>query len=453
MTPFEVVNWSLCALTVGLLLSVLWRDRFLLVKPSVWVVVWFHLVIQWAATVRAGVVETYLPEPWTFAGLVHGFPLLTFGVSAACGRRSARHVFYRTTHERPDDLGALWKQVGATVAFIAVYVALYLNHLGWDRTGLYAVLFDPARAYLAREESLKLVESPLIRYGYSVMSAAAAPLAAGSMAVLLSALARRGRLIEAVLLTPVFAAVLVAVSLTGARSLAASLLLMVLFTYFVRRGFAFRPIQVVGGLVAVLLVPTALTLLREGRIITPEIFWVYFSGSILHRVFVVPMEVVLYYVHHAQTTGFFGVSGVPKLASFLGVEPVNVPNLIGLTYVPGAHPTINAGGGFVFTYYSYFGGWVFPLCCVAVWMLDLAVWVYRRLSANTLVTCIAAACVSTLTFTAADFTTVLVTHGFLPVLVLSLVLDRMCRKGLRGGARSALSARGRLVRAEGPAGA
>lgn len=445
MTPFEVVNWSLCVFTAAVLAVVLSRDRFLLVKPSVWVVVWFHVVIQWAAAVEAAFVEAYLPFPWTFAGLVHGFPLATFVGSAAMGRGAARRIFYRATREPPGDLGVMWREILATTALIAAFVAVYLSAVGVERTGLYAVLFDPSRATLAREESLKLIDSRFIRYGYAFMASALAPITAGSMATLLWLLTRRGRLVEAMLLIPVFAAVLLAVSMTGARGFAANLLLVVLFTYFVRQGFAVRPFPILGGLVAVLLIPTAITLLREGQAITAETFREYFA-AILDRAFVSPMKVGVYYVHYAQTKGLFGIGAVPKVAGFLGVVSVDASNVIGLEHVPRAPESISAGGAFVFSYYSYFGAWVFPLCCVATWTLDLALVVYRGLSPNTLVTCVAAICASAQSFTAADFTPALVTHGFVPLLVLAVMLDRMCTRGTWSGPWRGFFAAERLAR-------
>ena len=86
MTEYVFWNWVFCLVTTFLLLFAVWRNRFLLIKPSMMIVLLFHLTVQWIATVQSAQIETYLPDPWAFALLVHGFPLIGFGVSALVGR-------------------------------------------------------------------------------------------------------------------------------------------------------------------------------------------------------------------------------------------------------------------------------------------------------------------------------------------------------------------------------
>lgn len=418
-------------------------ERFLLVKPSTWVVVWFHLMIQWSATVQSPFVESYLPEPWVFALLVHGFPLVTLCGSVILGRSNAKHVFRRLAGELRYSRSVIGRIAFVTAGLIAAFVAIYVYQIGLSNTGLYAIVFDPSRSALAREESLKLISNPFIRYGYAFMASTAAPIAVVSVAILFVLAGRRMKIIDVPVLILMFLGIMMAVSMTGERSHAAKLVLVLILAYFARHRFRFRPLRMTVGVLAVLLIPTMLTLMRESTAPSFGTFLSYF-GSILDRVFVGPMRVGLYYVHHAQTTGFFGIAGIPKLASMTGVEAVNASNIIGLEYVSDVIRSISAGGSFVFTYYSYFGLWVFPFCSPAIWLLDLALLVYRRLSDNMLLPCMAAVSASTVAFTAADYTTIMVTHGFMSLLVFAYVLDQVCIK------RSLLPIQRSLGRDEGP---
>jgi hypothetical protein len=101
----------------------------------------------------------------------------------------------------------------------------------------------------------------------------------------------------------------------------------------------------------------------------------------------------------------------------------------------------------VFTYYSYFGLWVFPLCCLGAWLLDVALVVYRRLSNEMLLLAVPAiaACVQNLTST--DYTTTLLTHGFVPLLAIASVLDRLVP---RQTARRSFSLRSSRVQGQTP---
>jgi hypothetical protein len=429
MDTFLLVNWGLCLLTSALLSWTALRDRALLVKPSVLVVVFFHVMIQWAATIEAGVIYDSLPSPYTFVLLAHGFPIATLVGSFCFLRRDARDVLRRLGAAVPDGATLMGTALLAGSGVIVI-VAAYLYSIGFADTGLYAVLVQAPDAIQVREDSLKLLTSSVLRYGFQLMATTLAPMSA----VALTLWAFRGPkatlpLRLGVAATGVFIA-LFGVSLTGARGHGAQLVLALVLCWFFRRGAPFVPVRFAAAAVLVLTLPVGFSILRDGQTFTAFNLERYYGG-LVDRTFKGPMWVGYSYVHFAQTDRFFGPGAIPKLADFLDVPVENAANIIGLEYGASRLETVHANGSFVFTYYSYFGLWVFPLCCMAVWALDLALLAYRRVRDEGLMVTVPAiaACVQNLAST--EYTTLLVTHGFLPILATAVIASRIFR-GNRG---------------------
>lgn len=157
------------------------------------------------------------------------------------------------------------------------------------------------------------------------------------------------------------------------------------------------------------------------------------TGLILYRSIVVPFQVGAWYIHYAQTQGPFGIGAVPRLAHWFGYESVDAPNRIGLVYGPqyeghAVLPHISASAGFVFTYSSYFGYWAIALNIFLVLALDFALLALVRIDRVLLLPTLAALSVAVLKFAESDYTTVWITHGFGPILVVSLVATYVMRQ-------------------------
>ena len=432
MTFFVAVNWFFCLTTSLFLGTVLWRYRFLLVKPSIVVITFFHLIIQWPAAVQAKEIETFLPNPWVFALLAHGFPLIGLVGSLFAGTKSALIIWRRIRQPGAVAPGARRNIIWVLSTGVVLVSAVYLVYLPLSSTGLYSIITDPQNAAQARENSLKLIGSEFIKYLYSFMANVCAPLLVVLLAMSLWQRLKRKQWVRSVILAIAIAGVLFAVSLTGARSYAASMVLTVLFAWFLKNGFRINLSYVVLGAVAALAFPTILTILREGRELNLANFWLYLTTGILGRVFVIPVRMGLWHVHYAQTVGFIGVAGIPRLASLFGVEPINVANMIALYYVPQAPESTLANSCYVFSYYAYFGLVSLVFSLLGLWLLDLALWVYRRLSDALLLSCVAAVSVACTGFLSVDYTIVLLTGGLGGILILALILDKWGRRRRSG---------------------
>lgn len=425
---FITLNWLLCLLTAFTLMLVVWRQRFLLLKPSLIVIASYHLMIQWSTTLNAAKLLSFLPDPWTFALLAHGFPLAGLLVSVGFGRRRARAVWRRLQQPQAVPPSARRKAITLLAGSELALVAFYLLQVPFQSTGLYAVLFNPSNAALAREYSLKLLASPALQYGFSFMALVFSPLLAVLLAEAIGSNFVRRRFVAVAGLSAALGGVLVAVSLTGARSFAVTLLLTVVLAWFLRRGLPINVLQVILLLVCILTLPTLFTIFREGKELTWSTFGAYLQQLILDRILYVPMETAMWYAQYAQIHGFWGVAAIPKLATLLGVEPVNVLNVIGLAYTNYGIDSVYANTGYVFAYYSYFGLISLPFSLLGLWLLDVALIFYQGLSDNLLLACVASVSVASLSFVSVEYTTVWLTNGFGILLGVCWLVDRLYRR-------------------------
>lgn len=428
MTPFVIFNWACCLFTSVTVIAVLARFRYLAVKPSVVVLVAFHVMVQWAATVNASYVESFLPDPWAFAFLAQGFPLVGLLVTPFVGRRLAQETWLRVVNS---DIGPKAVRMRATVFLLLCIVLMavpFLRTVPFRESGLYAILFNPAMAAQARQDSLLLVPNPLVRYTYNFLVAAFAPVAGVLLSWSLADAARRLRVGRAAAVICALVALLAIASMTGARFYPAGILLAIVAAWLLRRGLENRILAwAIPGALAVIAIPVALTVLREGQLLTAESLFRSLRTSILHRLFFIPMQMGLWHVHYAQTSGFVGVAGIPKLAGLLNVKPVNVANLMDLVYGQPSVQTELANTSYVFSYYAYFGLPSIVLSLLGLWLLDVALLVYRRLNATLLVPCVATVTVASLSFVSVDYTIGLVTGGFIPALAVCLLTQQVAR--------------------------
>lgn len=428
---FIVVNWLLVILTFIVLLLAIIRDRSLLVKPSIMAVLFFHIMCQWGAALQAGRVEFLLPQPWIFVLLSHGFPIIGLAVSLLSGRGGARETWRRITSHEATDLSGKRRALVLLALFFVFFMVVYLSQVPLRSTGLYSILFSdtsPAEAALARERSVNLLPNPLLRYGHNIMMAVFAPLLAVlAMQLMLAHWRRRSRL-RAAFYLGCLVAVLAAASISGARSYSAYIFLLVFFAWLLQKGFPIKPVQFILAAIVILTLPTMLTILREGKSLTVKGFISYLGGHTLKRVVIVPMETGLQHVHYAQTHGAFGIQAIPRLAKAKGIKPLKVPLFISKVYYGNPLETTTSNTSYVYAYYSYFGLIAFVPCLLGLWLLDLSLLVYRRLSANLLLACVACVAIAANKFSGTEYTIGLFTFGFLFLLLVGWAVDRAVGK-------------------------
>gem|GEM_PF-1595456 len=421
---FVVVNWLLVIITCMILIAAIWRDRSLLLKPSIMVVLFFHVMCQWGSAIDAGRIESALPQPWIFVLLSQGFPLIGLIVSLFTARGTARHLWGRITADNPvDPARKTWAWAILAVCF-AGFIAIYLSHVQFRSTGLYTIFSSPLESGLARDMSVKFLDNAFLRYGHNIVMAVFAPLLAVLAVQVMLVHWQRRNWLWALFCLACLSVILLGASISGARSYSAAIVMVVIFALLLRRGFSVKPVHLIVIVLLILAFPTLLSLLREGKTVTIKDFSVYLRGVILERVVIIPMNTGLMHVHYAQTYGFLGIQAIPKIAALKGIKALNVPNFMAKMYTGDPRTTSWANTSYVYAYYSYFGLMAFIPCLIGLWLLDLCLLIYRRLSDNLLIPCVACIAINTSNFSSVEYTVSLFTFGFLFLLLVSWAVDR-----------------------------
>jgi hypothetical protein len=420
---FVVWNWALCLLTSVALITAFVRCRAIFLKPSVAFLVFFHIRMQWAGTVMAETGETTLPEPTVFILLLHGVPLAALAIAYVSGRGRLVRVWSRMVGT---EIQVECRSLLVLMTAAAAITLYYLVHVPFGETGLYTIFTDPARSPQARAESLKLLDNPSLQYAFTFLRNSLAPLIAIIATQLLVSSLRARRFLNAGAAAAMLVFVFVAVSLPGERAPAAYLLLAIVLSRLFLRGLRGSVVAPLIGIVAVLSIPTILTISREDVTISVDVFGQYLL-VMANRAFVAPAETAMWYVHHAQTTGLFGLGAIPKLAWLFGIDPIDAPNVMGLQYALNPLESVSEGTSFVFSYFSYFGAISMLISLLCLLLLDTVMVVYEGLSARMLVPLATTLVLVSSTLVEADYTTVLLSNGFVVSMLLALVLDRLPR--------------------------
>jgi len=428
MIIFVVLNWFFLLTIASIILISIFHDRSLILKPSVAVIIYFHIMYEWAATLKAVEIFSFLQEPWIFLVLSHGFPCIGLIVTLKIGRKKTDRIFKRIVST---DFKIKWSGIIGLLPLVllfAVFIVLYLSYVPFEQTGLYKIAFDHVSsvdAAIARDMSVKFLDNAALRYGYTIIMGALAPLLAVFAFQLGWKKMKCHNWGQAMLFFLSVVVIGVFSTLSGARAYPAYILMAILFSELIRRGLPFKPIRMVIGLIVILLLPTVLTLLREGKPLDMKLIGAYLlEKSLYSRMMIIPMETGLWHVHYAQKHGFFGVSAIPKLAALVGIASVNVPNIIAQTQFQNPKTTSTSNTAFVYAYYSYFGLIAFIPCLIGLWLLDSCLLLYERLSSAVLLPCVATISMAANLFANTEYTIALFSQGFLFVLLFSWGADR-----------------------------
>jgi len=410
-------------LTSLALVAMFVKHRAVFLKPSVAFLVFFHVRVQWAGTVLSGTTATYLPEPIYFIPLLHGVPLAALAVTYASGRRTLQRVWVNVVRH---EIQVERRSLTVLIALAGAITLYYLAHVPLTETGLYTIFADPLRSPQARAESLKLLDNPSLQYGFTFLRNSLGPfIAIIATQMFVSGLHDR-RILQITVAVMMLAFVFVAVSLPGERAPASYLLLAIIVSRFLMSGFQGHVLGLVAGGIAALTIPALMTMSREDVAISLDVYGEYLVWMAL-RAFVAPAETALWYVHHAQTTGLFGLGAIPKLAWLFDIETVDAANVIGVTYALNPLESVSAGTSFIFSYFSYFGVLSMLISLVCLLLLDTVLVVYEGLSERMLIPLVTTLILASSTLVEADYTTVLLSNGFIVSILLALVLDRLPR--------------------------
>lgn len=429
-TWFQLGNVVATLLALTVLAWLFIRRPQVFVRPSMQVLAFYHLLIQWPVAYLSRFIESWVHDQWHVFVLVHGFVLIGIPLALASSRRTVSEIWTRL---RGDGTGAADNAWAVNALFVAAIgcAAVYLTAVDITETGLYVLLTDPVHAAQARVESLKALPSMLPKYALNVLSSTIAPLftAFAVFAWLHRAHARRWNALYPVLLLPV---VWTLALLSGAKGIAVFLVMVVVATYLWDRRLRL-PLAAAVLAIPVMLVPAVayvVVIANAHYEVGAMALMDRLAEAILKRAFLVPATTGIWHIDYAQTEGVVGIAGQLKLASALGVESMRLPMVIGQYYGPAYYGDevathFSANTGFLFTAYACFGLYGLPLALAMLLCCDLPLILLRLLPRPWLVPAMGATSVAVLKFIQSDYTTVWLTHGFGLIVVAAWALWAM----------------------------
>jgi hypothetical protein len=415
-------------LLFGLLLQ---RRPSLLLRPSVWFVIGLLIRVNAAAAFADESVFEVLENPALFRLLILVFPigvLVWVFVTPNINGLTARLAREAESRYSPGiEMSRYELQILKILILISVAtLVIYFLHVPLKSTGIYVMLTDPLNAVMAREESLKLLSSPLVRYSYVWHFSILAPVIGGLV------IQMRFRILSWQNLFRVGFLILLVLSvmLSGARTPGGLLLMLFgvvgLLRVGIRRGTALLVVSVI----ALLGLATFLTIIREDRLheVDFQMMVKYFSEGLFHRVFVMPMETGVWTNALAQDQGLFGFTNIRPLAVLFGEPYVNMANVVGLNYVLNPYVTVSAVTCYIFDYQGSFGYWVgWLVSLILLCSLDYFLFCFSKLKGRLLVALLGSYLVANLSLVSATFTTFLLTHGTVPIAMIALIVGSRLR--------------------------
>jgi len=429
---------ALYIISVLVMIIVIMDHPYVLVRPSFWFVILMLIRINAAAAFAPQSFDALLVNRDLLRLLTVVFPfgVILWTLASAPLNVVAQDLYYNCKNDEFQNNSQFEKKFVNLVVFLffllaLVFLSIYFKSVPLMSTGLVALITDPLRSSLIREESLKLVQSPFARYGFVWHTTVIAPIL---MVFLTSATYRTvswknfARICFSILL-------IVSVMLTGARYPGGMLILVAGIGIFLKQGLRRGMWVLTVATLILMILASVITLVREGLggEISPKLVFDYVSQSIFRRVFIVPYLTGVWANMMAESHGLFGVSSIRPLAMLFNVEFVNFPNMVGLRYAENPLATINAGTCFLFGFQASFGlmkGWVLSL--LSLISLDFLLLFFVGLRGKVLLAFLSALLASIISLSGSNFFTGLLSHGILP-LSLAAVAIRFLRASLLRG--------------------
>ena len=316
--------------------------RACLRRPSFWLATLFLLQISWAAAT----VPSELSEPLVSGSVrvASAFPELVARLAGVCFPLAIATWIALTPQldpsRSPDPTAGIdWPSaaeratLAVALALSAAGVAALLSVVPISETGLWGAFESPEAMAARRETTFKLLPSPAIKAAYGFATTVAIPLA---VALLASRRWLRDRAVDLGVRALLIATLVLAASLSGARSTAAFLVILIGFVMLVRGPLPrLRTIAIAGGtgLALVALMSVLPWLLSAGGLpgtSADSAFW------IARRAFSLPFQTGLWHLHYAETYGAWGFDGfyIP-LRTSLGGEYADPATVVGRWYATG----------------------------------------------------------------------------------------------------------------------
>lgn len=403
----------------------------MVVKPSTWFVFFFHITIQWASFFHFEYVYMSLKEPYIYYTLSNIVPLSILIISRKVFRSIAKKTWIKlqdaiVNYEADNNQNKRLMKI--TLSLSLMIILIYFQYVPFKETGLYISFTetDLLLISLARENSSKLLEQQWLKYLEVFFEKFLAPLSASLLILtILKNLVNKNR-IWVLINISILILLVIAAALPGARINGVLVILSSTITLlFMNRG-RIKLLKLI-YLFLIILLPAILIEIsknKETGIQGFELLKLGFEEIFIRRIFFVPTEVSVFWLQHVEKYGFWGIGGLEKIASLVGVEPIHVPNLLA-NYFWSLDPNNSAylSTGFIISHYCYFGLSVVPFMVLGVLLLDTWVIFYKILKRYLILPAIVSLNMACISLTESDYLTIFVTYGFLTGLIFILFIN------------------------------
>lgn len=420
--------FSIILIKFFIYLFIILKYRFLFIKPSIIILFVIFIRVEIGILYNYDNISNFLLDSNQFFLISFVFPLIALLISISFNNLNF-NKFYKviSTNETSFQKIDLKKiEIFLLIIFFGI-TFLYINNVSIIKTGLYAIVLDPENSDLVRENSFKLLSNSYVRYSFAILSSTIGPLI---IAIYAYRLAKKNDnqitnffiIIKSIL-------VITVIALPGSRAAASYVILCFFITYWYSKSMKIKLTIVIFSLVLIIMIPLLVTVIRNDELVNIQSLMFYLNNSIINRIFIINGTVASWYFDYVSINGFIGIAGVEKLSSLFEVESIDIHNVIGLKYIRNALESISAGTAFFYAYYSFFSfnGLVLSLFCII--LLDYIVIIfYSRINNNFLPVVLGCIFVSLFHIAETNFETILVTHGFIPILLISYFLARKKRK-------------------------
>lgn len=398
------------------------KENHFFLKPTFIFLSFYFIFITTPSTVYAFESFSLLNQYWFYFSLTHILPIFSLFVSSNLFTQNYKKLFENYSL-------SVDKKIFSYYFFIFLFsIFIYFSYVNFTETGLYGVLFDSFHSSIMRENSLKLLDSKLIKYIYSLSRSSVCPVLAYMLIVMII---NEKKWYHIIALFFVFFFVL----LPGERWPILLLIFSCISSACYAKKIKITFIRLVFLGFSFCMIGTLFSIFREG------IDWENFNAlAFLHRIFItffyvlnriiyVPMQTGLVYFSFAEKYFFWGIQGIEKLAVLFNKDPVSVPNYMYHYYVTennlkslpsGTYPTC-----FVFFYYACFSYISILLSFVCIIALDFIVFIYNKIHPSLLIPVLGAEFGALISLVQSDYTPSLFTHGVLTIPLLAAIISAL----------------------------
>lgn len=418
----------ICSIIISKLFK---KKKYLIVKPSFWFLLFFHVQIQWSSTIYSMEIFQKLEQPYLFFFLTQILPLLFCFIVQKTYVKTAKNIYsrlFQTNKIIPE------KDYRFLLSFIlvlsAVIVGIFLMNTPLKKTGLFQIFSggDALDSTIAREDSLKNAPG-IVRYTYVFFNKVLAIIA---VVILTRGLYRnyknkqwKGFVLKLTLI--LFLAIMS--SLSGARSHGIYVLLSSIITILFIVNFEVPVLTIAISILVLLFVPVALQINKfHGNFSLENILFTY-NEILLRRSIKIPMETGLTWLDYVQRHGIWGINGVSFLKPFTGNNYINVANY--MMNQSSDRLSVDSGlmnTSFIFSYYSYMGYFAIVLYPFLFILLDIVLKVTRKLNIRLLLPATVLLCLCCINLVNTEYHTILLSYGYLTGLTFLYIMNKRMSK-------------------------